>query len=768
MEREVALRKAAIILLVLFWVLLGDGGICHIWSAGSGRYLSGMTRGLMGEVEAGELRPTAYSTDYPDKIATSDENGLPADLTIDADAFPIVTYHNWETTLAEYSSLSLCVDRFSEGLNDDKWGIKYSVDGGNKWMILEGMSPSNVSVDTICVSLALPLDLTRLQVRIDSDKKKRGDAGLLHIHDIWAEGIPYGDPFLTQSGYRFFASLDSVDPSAIVNDINSDNNDRARAIAIDGLNMYVAGYQNPGLAEWRVEKRNLETGNLALDPIVSTVSGADEASAIAIDDEFMYVAGFEPGRWRIEKRNLSDVSDGPVYSRVSDLEYAGNAKAIAIADRYMFIVGDEYSGGDYRWRIEKRRLDSGDPDEGFGINGDGVVTIDPSDGNDSANALAIDSTRGCLYVIGNDRSNGPEDAQWRIEEIDLETGELLSYAVSNPSIKDDIPMAIAIDSDFMYVVGYDRIPGSTGKPGKDKRGSSNPEWRIEKRSLDNFSDLSDWEPKLPSDEFGVARGIAIDSQYMYVIGSQELGFFDTAWRIEKRELSTLGSVSGFGDDNDGVIVRDIGYDDQPEAIAIDSSFMYVVGYSAMVGGGGDTAWHIEKRSLDDGSPAWLRPLQPPPSLSNNDEFRLRLLMHVGSDQVLEPLLQGVKQFKLQFGKIDDSTDGEFISLWEDVTDESVIAFKDNPSPGDGDPLGGTGEDPFHEDPAGYIHPTRNQTYEETLGFTNSESTVPAGEDGMWDFSLRVNGAPLGTYCFRIVEASGTELEYASYPQVQIQ
>jgi hypothetical protein len=89
---------------------------------------------------------------------------------------------------------------------------------------------------------------------------------------------------------------------------------------------------------------------------------------------------------------------------------------------------------------------------------------------------------------------------------------------------------------------------------------------------------------------------------------------------------------------------------------------------------------------------------------------------------------------------------------------------DNSLPWDGDPLGVTDEDPFHEGPPGYYHLARNQTYEEINGFTNSESTILAGED-----SLRVNGALPGAYCFRVIEGNGTPLDsYAFYSQIEIQ
>ena len=168
--------------------------------------------------------------------------------------------------------------------------------------------------------------------------------------------------------------------------------------------------------------------------------------------------------------------------------------------------------------------------------------------------------------------------------------------VSNPSVDNDNPYGIATDcgnSGSIYIVGNDRFPGSSQKPGKGNKGESNAQLRIEKRACSDLS-LQDTATDNPTDNFDTYKGIAIDSDYLYLIGSSEIGFFDTEWIIEKRELSGLSLV---GDR----ITEDFGYDDQPEGIVVDADYMYIAGYIAPLGGGGDTAWQIEKRSLSDWS-----------------------------------------------------------------------------------------------------------------------------------------------------------------------
>jgi hypothetical protein len=95
-------------------------------------------------------------------------------------------------------------------------------------------------------------------------------------------------------------------------------------------------------------------------------------------------------------------------------------------------------------------------------------------------AMAIDSTS--MYIVGYDFGGPGGDDRWRIEKRRLTTGALDStfgewqghagYVVSNPNLTafEDV-YAIAIDSAYMYLVGYDT----------DSSGQEN--WRIEKRDL---------------------------------------------------------------------------------------------------------------------------------------------------------------------------------------------------------------------------------------------------------------------------------------------
>jgi len=149
--------------------------------------------------------------------------------------------------------------------------------------------------------------------------------------------------------------------------------------------------------------------------------------------------------------------------------------------------------------------------------------------------------------------------------------------------------------------------------------------------------------------------------------------------------------------------------------------------------------------------------------AGGDPFRLRMLVHVADANL------GIngENFKLQY--VDRGTgscsapSGGTPATYSDVTGSSVIAY-DNVAGGvsEGDALTANANDPTHGGDA-----TDNQTVEEANNFTNSQTSIPQGEDGMWDFALIDNNAPAATtYCFRIVKADNSLLDtYTEYPSI---
>lgn len=154
----------------------------------------------------------------------------------------------------------------------------------------------------------------------------------------------------------------------------------------------------------------------------------------------------------------------------------------------------------------------------------------------------------------------------------------------------------------------------------------------------------------------------------------------------------------------------------------------------------------------------------PATLSlSGSAFRLRLLLQVN----VSDLFEDEGSFKLQF--VDKgigscvSPSGGTPSTYADVSTSTVIAFKNNATPADGDALTANGNDPTHGGDT-----VVNQTYEELNNFINSIAVIPLGQDGKWDFSLFDNNSSptSATYCFRIVTSDDNVLDaYDVRPEI---
>ncbi|MCJ7829496.1 hypothetical protein MUP50_00180, partial [Patescibacteria group bacterium] len=172
-------------------------------------------------------------------------------------------------------------------------------------------------------------------------------------------------------------------------------------------------------------------------------------------------------------------------------------------------------------------------------------------------------------------------------------------------------------------------------------------------------------------------------------------------------------------------------------------------------------WFNNQNSTDVGTPLAV---QDNTAIlgSAGAEFRLRLLLHIG----VNSLPQNGQQFKLQFVGKGTGTcaapSGGTPSTYTDITAATVIAYKDNTTPADGNALTANVNDPTHG-----ADTIVNQTYEELNNFTNSQAIIPSGQDGKWDFALKDNSAPVSTtYCLRVVKSDGVVINtYSVYPEI---
>jgi hypothetical protein len=283
---------------------------------------------------------------------------------------------------------------------------------------------------------------------------------------------------------------------------------------------------------------------------------------------------------------IENQADGPnfLYSIVTDSDY-------------IYLAGSCFNCGlkkNLAWQIEKRRKGDGQLDSKFGKNG--KIIIDPTDYDDEAYAITVDSS--FIYIAGI-QGGESGNANWRIEKRDKVTGAYDKnfgeggYIISNPVNEDNEAYSIAADDSFIYIAG---LEGGTGADG-------NGFWRIEKRDKitgaydKNFGE-GGYIISHPTTNNDLARSLYVDKDFIYIGGHQNGSDLphqgDWAWRIEKRNKINGDYDKKFGEGGSIVINPSEG-DDFIYSIITDSSFVYFVGYQKGNRGNGNFWWRIEKR-----------------------------------------------------------------------------------------------------------------------------------------------------------------------------
>lgn len=187
-----------------------------------------------------------------------------------------------------------------------------------------------------------------------------------------------------------------------------------------------------------------------------------------------------------------------------------------------------------------------------------------------------------LYLVGTDSSMD----QWRIEKRFLSNGSLVSSFGSNGVVLTNhsawgnaSAYGIAIDGEFMYVVGF-------------SMGYSDPWGKIEKRKLTDGSLI--WA----SDGIRavIYYDVAVDNNYLYLVGTRKSGGSYSYALIEKRRLSDGGLIWSVEDQ------WTTGY--QPvnvlSGVAIDNEYLYAVGVTGA--GSFINKQYMLKRFLSTGAP----------------------------------------------------------------------------------------------------------------------------------------------------------------------
>ncbi len=341
----------------------------------------------------------------------------------------------------------------------------------------------------------------------------------------------------------------------------------AVAIAIDPANnvMYVLGseYNGPSSMDWRVEKRTLDTGAPVLtfgtggtgyETIIPSID-IDMPADIAIDGTSMILVGYDlspsatDSQWRIEKRSLSaGALDGGFGTSGVQLSNPGSGvdePAQVVLDgagNRMYVIGTATgAGGDLEWRMEKRLLSTAAVDASF--DGDGVLVVDPSAGDDELRGIALDVAGGVFYLAGDDDAAGGYNHRWRLEKRATSDGSLVGAfgAAGVLTIEMgtgyDFALGVYLDGPVIYVSGLHHL--NPPLPSQDLQimihrldaatGAADSSWGLGGVITENPTALVD--------------GIAVfgtDATHLYMGGIENVDLINDpptsniGWRIEKR------------------------------------------------------------------------------------------------------------------------------------------------------------------------------------------------------------------------------------------
>ncbi|MFH1207300.1 MAG: DNRLRE domain-containing protein [Patescibacteria group bacterium] len=281
-------------------------------------------------------------------------------------------------------------------------------------------------------------------------------------------------------------------------------------------------------------------GNILIENTGGESGTNNKNVSLAVDLSYLYVFGSNnDNSWHIEKRYSDDGSLVTSFGAGGVVNSNGGytAQWITIDAEFMYLVGGNAGG---RWRIEKRRLSNGSLVSGFDTDG----IIDGSGSYESERAFQAILHGNYLYVVGNtkDLSNNED---FLVAKYDRVTGQPVDtfdgdvngngfiQIVDFPDSRSKKAFTIAADDNFIYFAGW--VGYSLG----------NSRWRYERLNHNGVRQPDDmtsggWQNGIIFEDGnnghgavdGRIDGIVVDNTYMYAVGSHNFG--PTTWRIEKR------------------------------------------------------------------------------------------------------------------------------------------------------------------------------------------------------------------------------------------
>ncbi|MGI9027653.1 MAG: hypothetical protein ACR2FM_02285 [Candidatus Saccharimonadales bacterium] len=582
-----------------------------------------------------------------------------------------------------------------------------------------------------------------------------------------------------QSAYRMLANLDNNNPTFIQHNPGS-GDDTIGAAVIDPVtgSFFMAGHNTT----WVIQKRTEADGSLVpafgtsgqvLEDVASSTS--EQIGAIATDPNngAIYVGGYDrvPGtansQWRIEKRDYVTgalVSGFGTSGVVSSNPTAGddiiNSIVLDTAGGYVYIAGYDSAGGNQQ-RIEKRSMTNGALVTGFATGG--VYTLNPSNQDDRIRAIDLDPTAQYIYVAGSDEGNG--NTAWRLDK--LRASDAAPCTAANCGVLFGTAGSYnsnpSVRADTITSLQVDDAGGAIYMAGYDGViANNNQQWRIEKIDLNtgaliNAFGTSGAVTSNPSSNNEEITDIALDGAGGFIF---IIGSDNTSADMRwrvEKRQRSSGALVTAFGTGGVVTSNPSANNDTPASVLIDVDRNLVYAVGMDRVLGNANSQWRIEQYQSDDGGYWLGSTNTAGLASSGVTFRIRMLIHSTTNL----LAASATQFKLQYSPKTGTCDTGFVGeTYVDVTTSSgEILYHDNPTQADATAALALPGDPLHGTDTNIL-----ETIEELNNFTNPVN-INAGQDGLWDFAVKDFNA-FGAYCFRAVNSDGTVLDtYTVVPEL---